>query len=285
MNLLWNTNKEVSSFWGEYHHKNSKSWIFEILENVEFEEINSLSNNENNEKLIIVDSEIPKKQNFYINLFKKFKNIYLIHLGDEGGTEYNENFYSNFKHIFRTFHLNKFDESQKITSIPIGYKTGFNKKIISINDRKYYWCFMGTIHGASRFDLIHQNQDIKPNFINITKKFGGEKTLSSEEYYNVLKNCVFSLVPHGYVHPETYRLYESLECGSIPIIENPYNFFDNFYPKNPFYSISTWSEGKKIIQELLKDKKKLNIVSKNILDWWNEYKKNLKINIDKIINV
>ena len=90
---------------------------------------------------------------------------------------------------------------------------------------------MGTIHGASRFDLIHQNKNIKPNFINITKKFGGENTMSSKDYYNVLNNCCFSLVPHGYLHPETYRLYESLECGSIPIIENPYNFFNNFLPR------------------------------------------------------
>ncbi len=285
MKLFWNTNKEISSFWGNYHLKNSKKWIYELLENVEFEEVEKITNDISNQKIIIVDSEIPKKQNFYLNLFKNFKDIYLFHLGDEGGKEYNESFYSNFKHIFRPFYLNKFSTNKKITPIPIGYKTGFDNKVIDVSNKKYVWSFMGTIHGASRFDLIHQFQNIKPNFINVTKKFSGEKTLSSMEYYDVLKNCIFSFVPHGYIHPETYRLYESLECGSIPIIENPYNFFNTIYPNNPFFSISIWSEGNKIIKELIDNKKKLNQVSNEILHWWQEYKKVLKKNISKKINV
>jgi len=144
---------------------------------------------------------------------------------------------------------------------------------------------MGTIHGASRFDLIHQNKNIKPNFINITKKFGGENTMSSKDYYNVLNNCCFSLVPHGYLHPETYRLYESLECGSIPIIENPYNFFNNFLPDNPFYSITIWSEAKEIIEKFVSGENKVNDVSARVNKWWIDYKKKLKKSISKIMHV
>lgn len=285
MKLFWNTNNEASSFWGNYHLKNSKMWIYEILENIEFEEINDFPSNNTNEKIIIVDSEIPNKQIFYSNIFKKFKNLYLIHLGDEGGREYNELFYSNFNHVFRTFHLNKFSKNNKISSIPIGYKSGSISNKINVLKKKYVWSFMGTIHGASRFDLIHQNKNINPNYLNITKKFGGEESLSSEDYYKVLSNCIFSLVPHGYVHPETYRLYESLECGSIPIIENPYNFFNNFLPGNPFYLIDIWADGRDIIENLLSDKKKLEEVSDNISIWWVEYKSKLKNKMRKIINV
>ena len=284
MKLFWNTNNQSSSFWGNYHQKNSKIWIYELLEYVKFDEIDSLTDFHIEEKIIIVDSELPNKQEFYSKIFKKFKNLYLIHLGDEGGREYNESFYSNFNHIFRTFHLNKFSSNKKVSSIPIGYKSGVKKKIENSN-RKYLWSFMGTIHGASRFDLIYQNKDVIPNFINITKKFGGENSLSSQEYCNVLNNCIFSLVPHGYIHPETYRLYESLECGSIPIIENPYNFFNNFLPNNPFYSISIWSEAKDIIEKICKDKKKLDDVSAITNKWWTEYKKELKNKIYKEINV
>lgn len=285
MKLFWNTNNLASTFWGNYHQKNSKNWIYELLENVKFDEINDLRKIESKEKIIIVDSEVPNKQNFYSNIFQNFNNLYLIHLGDEGGREYNEAFYSNFKHIFRTFHLNKFSNNKKITSIPIGYKSGLIKNKLNISKKKYLWSFMGTIHGASRFDLIHQNQDIKPNFINITKNFGGDNTLNSDDYYNILNQCTFSLVPHGYLHPETYRLYESLECGSIPIIENPYNFFDKFLKNHPFYSISVWSEAKEKIENLVKDQNKLNEVADKTQEWWVNYKKELKDNIIKILNV
>ena len=111
MKLFWNTNNQSSSFWGDYHQKNSKTWIYELLENIEFVEIDDLSKIDSNEKIIIVDSELPNKQDFYLNTFKNFKNLYLIHLGDEGGIEYNEAFYLNFKHVFRTFHLNKFSNN------------------------------------------------------------------------------------------------------------------------------------------------------------------------------
>ena len=92
-------------------------------------------------------------------------------------------------------------------------------------------------------------------------------------------------MPHGYVHPETYRLYESLECGSIPIIENPYNFFNNFLPNNHFYSISIWLESKDIIEKIRNDKTKLKELSTKNLSWWNEYKTQLKNKISKVINV
>ena len=285
MKLLWNTNNQALTFWGNYHKKNSKMWIYELLENISFEEINNLTNVANDEKIIIVDSEVPNKKNFYLDAFKKFKNLYLMHLGDEGGRECSDIFYSNFKYVFRTFHLNKFSKNKKILSIPIGYKNGLEKKNIKILDKEYLWSFMGTVHGASRFDLIHQNEDIKPNFINITKKFGGENTLSSQDYYNILNNCIFSLVPHGYFHPETYRLYESLECGSIPIIENPHNFFNNFLPNNPFYSISIWSEAKDIIKKICEVEKKLDEISVKSNLWWTEYKKELKNKIKEILNV
>ena len=104
-------------------------------------------------------------------------------------------------------------------------------------------------------------------------------------YYNILNQCTFSLVPHGYLHPETYRLYESLECGSIPIIENPYNFFDKFLKNHPFYSISVWSEAKEKIENLVKDQNKLNEVADKTQEWWVNYKKELKDNIIKILNV
>ena len=80
MKMFWNTNKEISSFWGNYHLKNSKKWIYEILENVEFEEVEKLTNDILDQKIIIVDSEIPKKQNFYSNLFRNYDEIYLFHI-------------------------------------------------------------------------------------------------------------------------------------------------------------------------------------------------------------
>ena len=49
---------------GKLSSKNSKKWIYELLENVEFEEVEKITNDISNQKIIIVDSEIPKSKIF-----------------------------------------------------------------------------------------------------------------------------------------------------------------------------------------------------------------------------
>jgi hypothetical protein len=144
---------------------------------------------------------------------------------------------------------------------------------------------MGTIHGASRYDLINKHKKLLPNFIKETKNFSSAESLSAEEYYKKLKESIFVLVPHGYLHPESYRLYEGLECGCIPIIENPHNFYDNFLPDNPLIKINLWNESIDIINDLNKNKKKLKKKFEEINNWWKHYKLNLQNRIKTKIHV
>ncbi len=284
MKLFWNSQNYNKSFWGEYHHKNSKKWLLDVLSEIKFEEVENLNHINSYEDLIIVDSEIPKKEKFYNDFLLNYKNIYLIHLGDEGG-KINKEFYKRFKHVFRTFYLNSFAKIPNITQIPIGYKAGPINNSKKITDRSYIWNFLGTIHGASRYDLIFQNENIKPNFINITKKFGGQNSLNEKEYYKIMGDSKFALVSHGYFHPETYRLYEALESGCIPIIENPHNFFDKFLPENPIIKIKLWNEATKIIKELNNDNNKIIEISKSIKKWWENHKFMIKKNVKEKLNV
>ena len=59
MKLFWNTNNQSSSFWGDYHQKNSKTWIYELLENIEFVEIDDLSK---------IDSKDPASRRFLVKI-------------------------------------------------------------------------------------------------------------------------------------------------------------------------------------------------------------------------
>jgi len=285
MKLFWNTNKNLNTFWGNYHSNNSREWIFYILKFVNIDEIDKIENISKDEKVIIVDSELSGKEDFYKKLLLKTKNIFLIHLGDEGGTENKNYIYNNCIHIWRTFCLGEFFVNKKITCIPIGYKNGVLKNLKNIDDKKYNWAFLGTVHGSSRFDLLYHHQKVKNGFSRATKKFGSKDSLSSVEYYEILKDTKFLPIPHGYYHPETYRLYEALESGCIPVIENPQNFFDKFYPGSPILKIKLWKESSDIIISYLEDKKKINDLSTRINNWWKEYKKNLQNNFKETLDV
>ena len=286
MKLLWNTNKnlpvgsnlgeERTIFWGNYHFVNSYPWILNLLSKLEIEIINDTQNLDENESLIIVDHMISTKESFYFDLSNKVKKIFLIHLGDEGGAEKKDLVYSLCEHIWRTFSLPMFKNFKNVTSIPIGYKCDPIKDKINILKRNYKWSFLGTTHGSSRYDLLNKHKNIMPNFINLTEDFSGKKSMDTNDYYKILNNSIFAPIPHGYFHPETYRLYEALEAGCIPIIENPFQFFDNFLPNNPLLSVNSWEDSSTIIKKYLENKKDIEILGNKINDWWTQHKENLK---------
>ena len=286
MKLLWNTNKnlpvgsnlgeERTIFWGNYHFVNSYPWILNLLSKLEIEIINDTQNLDENESLIIVDHMISTKESFYFDLSNKVKKIFLIHLGDEGGAEKKDLVYSLCEHIWRTFSLPMFKNFKNVTSIPIGYKFDPIKDNINILKRNYKWSFLGTTHGSSRYDLLDKHKNIMPNFINLTEDFSGKKSMDTNDYYKILNNSIFAPIPHGYFHPETYRLYEALEAGCIPIIENPFQFFDNFLPNNPLLSVNSWEDSSTIIKKYLENKKDIEILRNKINDWWTQHKENLK---------
>ena len=286
MKLLWNTNKnlpvgsnlgeERTIFWGNYHFVNSYPWILNLLSKLEIEIINDTQNLDENESLIIVDHMISTKESFYFDLSNKVKKIFLIHLGDEGGAEKKDLVYSLCEHIWRTFSLPMFKNFKNVTSIPIGYKFDPIKDNINILKRNYKWSFLGTTHGSSRYDLLNKHKNITPNFINLSENFSGKKSMDTNDYYKILNNSIFAPIPHGYFHPETYRLYEALEAGCIPIIENPFQFFDNFLPNNPLLSVNSWEDSSTIIKKYLENKKDIEILRNKINDWWTQHKENLK---------
>ena len=90
----------------------------------------------------------------------------------------------------------------------------------------------------------------------------------------ILSSTKFIPCPNGFVHPETYRVYEALECGCIPIVENAYNYYDRLFPNNPFVKIDKWQEAKLLINEW----KETQVLKKQseCTVWWNKYKDKLQ---------
>ena len=107
--------------------------------------------------------------------------------------------------------------------------------------------FVGTPHKSSRHDLLFQLSNIEPSFSHKTEKFD-QKIISVEEMSEALSSTEFIPCPNGFIHPETYRLYEALECGWIPIVENAYKYYDRLFPNNPFIKVDKWLEAKPIVQ-------------------------------------
>ena len=98
----------------------------------------------------------------------------------------------------------------------------------------------------------------------------------------VLSSTEFIPCPNGFFHPETYRLYEALECETIPIVENAFNYYDRLFPGNPFIKVDRWIEAKEIIEKWKSDQ--IKIKREECKNWWKIYKNQLQNNILKRIN-
>ena len=284
--LFWNTHnlkktitedkdikkKEAVEFkWGVYHKKYSDVWVYEILKKVEYELIDNIKSLNKGDTLIIVDSSPEKKIEVYNNLKLVCSKFFLFHLGDEAGTYDLSEAYKNFDYIWRTFCSNKYFNSNQVKCIPIGYKSGLVNK--QENKRKYKWAFTGTPHKSSRHDLLFQFSSIKPFFCHKTNKFN-EKVISVDEMSKILSLTEFMPCPNGFFHPETYRLYEALQCGCIPIVEDAYKYYDRLFPNNPFVKIGKWADAKTVIKNW--GEKEIKEKQEECSIWWSDYKNELQ---------
>ena len=291
--LFWNTQNQIlpktkseddenliNYNWGIYHKNNSDEWIYYILNKIKFKTIQKETDLNNGDSLIIIDSSIEKKTELYTKLRLICSKIFLIHLGDESGKYDLSSIYNNCNFIWRAFCSNRYFDKEKINCLPIGYKSGVVLRN-SNKGKKYRWAFLGSAHKSSRHDLLFQLSNIKPSFCHKTQQFN-VKIINVEEMSNILSATTFMPCPNGFVHPETYRLYEALECECIPIVEDTYKYYDRLFPGNPFIKINRWVEAKDIIK--LWDEKRAKEKKEECKIWWNGYKTNLQNSISKIIN-
>ena len=272
--LLWNTSRhQKDSFeliWGKYHEDSSKDWIYSLLQDINYKSINSEEEIDKGDTVIIIDSGIHFKEHLYIKLKTLTKRFFLFHINDEHLDKRSAPIYSYCDYVWRTCCSPKYFTNNKVKCIPPGYKNGFKQKFDLNKKRDYKWCFFGTQHKSSRHDMNFQLEKIKPNFVNRIDKFADKKKSANvEEMEKVYFNTDFAPCPAGFFHPESYRIYEALQCGTIPIVESVYNYFDNIYPKNPFIKINKWKEAKEIIDNW-NDDQILN-KRKECINWWNQY--------------
>ena len=99
---------------------------------------------------------------------------------------------------------------------------------------------------------------------------------------DVLSSTKFIPCPYGFFHPETYRVFEALECGCIPIVEIAYNYYDRIFPNNPFIKINKWKDAKPILQDW--DNNQIKKKSEECILWWKKEKENLQDIIKNKIN-
>lgn len=153
-------------------------------------------------------------------------------------------------------------------------------------ERKYLFNFVGSLTSTSRKVLKSVlKRDSKVNskgFVHVVDEWS--KTVSHQngyllpyEYRLVLMNSTFTLCPDGH-NPESYRIYEALEAGSIPVLVMDSSYdrhachgaFDPFLASNaPFVFLRGWRDLAKYLEGL--DLGELPKMQANAMAWYADW--------------
>jgi hypothetical protein len=150
-------------------------------------------------------------------------------------------------------------------------------KTVALENRLYKWSFSGT-DWKGRSNQLEPLLAINQHFVKFLPDWNDPGQLSKEQYIELLQNTIFVPCPEGN-NVETYRFYEALECGSIPVFTKlPASLEDSGIP---FLKTETWKEVAELITHLLKNPTQLNGYWKIIMKTWSQYKDRLQLSVEK----
>jgi hypothetical protein len=193
----------------------------------------------------------------------------LLHFGDEF-LRGDYRVYARFAYVLRNYHAAWLDGAGVLT-FPLGYPPGLarSRESVSASRRQHLWCFLGARNPA-RADLVRALHGTPRGFVSLPDARKGEALLSRERYVEVMTQSAFAPAPMGNVVIETWRFWEALEYGAIPVAPRNFGFdyYANLLGPNPIPTFRTWSQAAVFMSALADNPVALDRLQREVLDWW-----------------
>lgn len=243
---------------------------FEIKDEFDFSEANSA--------IIVIpgrqNSENVEKINEYIN---KFYSVLVILTGDEESSFPVEQLkHSKMKLWLMTPHTGKsYPNVDRFIGSGITPHTEYISKVYPNKHLK--WFFAGQVTHERRRECVEQLREMHDGLLVETDGFA--KGMEPQDYIKAMYRSKIIPCPGGPATPDTFRFYEALESGCIPIVDEfaAYNKNEGYWQMLfgediPFPMIRDWKELPALINYF---NDVFPQISNKIFAWWQMYKRNL----------
>ncbi len=224
-------------------------------------------------------------------------------------------YYEHVDFVFRNHYRQSGQKPGHGFYYPLGSPVGLKENLVSkpINQRKYTWSFAGQIK-TSRQAMLKSAERIKGGYAHLTHDWDDPRGLSRKDYAALLSDTVFVLCPRGNCSVECFRLYEALDAGAIPIVEDegglamckefldPRNFmriglwrrsYWQYHFRNPLKRQSYWEAAfgefpvPRLMHwetlETLLQRIDIDRVSARIREWWGQHQAFLRSQMATVI--
>jgi hypothetical protein len=106
--------------------------------------------------------------------------------------------------------------------------------ILGNESQSLRWSFLGQVTHKRRRKISYILETLKDGFLLETEGF--TKGLEPSEYIKYVRKSRCTIAPSGPVIPDTFRLYEALESGSLPIVDKS-DYWDIVFDEFPIPQI------------------------------------------------
>jgi GR25 family glycosyltransferase involved in LPS biosynthesis len=253
-------------------------WLNEIIPNYTFKQLTQSPNNIDSNALFLVQRPfIDQWRQIFNNFLINNITFKVLHLSDEFGKD-NIDFYTlpNCKGVIRNYFRQDVTSLPHIITIPLGYHhKGRNTK--SFSDRKLVWSF----HGNSWFNRKAYLENIyafSPHNCFFIDEWNAPNMTKQDQYLATLANSKFCPILRGN-NIETFRLYEVLEVGTIPIYvrqEGDDAYWQLLSSKLGLLELETWKSATMVIETFLNYPDEGEKYRTKIYDAWQRWKSEIK---------
>lgn len=160
--------------------------------------------------------------------------------------------------------------------LPLGYPTIERHYTGAV--RVHDWSFAGQVTHSRRYELVKVLEGLQRGKLVKTEGFG--QGLAYPEYFRLLTESKVVPCPGGPATPDTFRFYEALEAGCVPIVDIQSGQGDyggvywekvfGIYRNIPFPLIENWNDFPNLLELVLSEFTEIQAVTH---DWWMDYKR------------
>ena len=234
------------------------------------------------QKWSAVEEMVLQKLN---TLAEQKKPVVLIHLSDETLNDPISIYeHPAVKLIIRNYVRKDIPPTDKIITVPLGYVRNrtLKGKFKKLSERSLAWSFAGSVDKPSRIEMLQTLATVEPNSMKLLPTWKHPLPEEADEYMKTLENTRFVPCARGQNY-ETYRLYEALEAGCIPICigdpNNEHECYNKLIGDNAILISKDWLSVKSMIQQINNNTEALDQIQENLTKYWTTHKVNITAHI------
>lgn len=155
--------------------------------------------------------------------------------------------------------------------LPIGYPPHIELKSEIAPEKTLDMFYAGQVNHKDREEMIEKIKGMEV-WGEIHPTAGFSQGLNRKEYIEKMSQAKVVPCPKGNISPDSFRLYEALECGAIPVAQYP-DFWYKIFKDYPFPVVSKADQWVGYIEDAIKAYPKMN---NKIQAWWIREKQRIR---------